>query len=54
LSSTGLCQPKKVTASIGLAVYPSHANDLNQLLQKASSARLSAESKGGNQAEYTE
>jgi diguanylate cyclase (GGDEF)-like protein len=43
-----------ITASIGLAIYPNHGNDLNQLLQKASSARLNAESKGGNQAQYTE
>lgn len=43
-----------ITASIGLAVYPNHATDFNQLLQKSSAARLKAESMGGNQAHYTD
>jgi diguanylate cyclase len=43
-----------VTASVGLAVYPQHASDWKELLRQANTARLAAEAKGGNQAQFTD
>ncbi|WP_457573816.1 diguanylate cyclase [Desulfolithobacter sp.] len=48
LSATGLDKPVHITVSIGIAIYPDHASDENELISRADAALYEAKSRGRN------
>lgn len=48
LSATGLDKPVHITISIGIAIYPNHASNENELISRADTALYQAKSRGRN------